>query len=233
MKTVLITGANRGLGLEFARQYLADGWHVIATARNPTAASALKALPGTGKLEVIAADICQPDTFANVAQQVAGLCDHLDLLINNAGVFPDASRSADVTPGAMDEAFRVNTVGAVFFTRALVPLLEKSENAVVVNISSTMGSIESKRDEGAGGDYAYSISKAALNMATRLMANDLVDKGITVVAQCPGWVQTDMGGANATLKPEQSISAMRATFASLKIGDTGRFQNRHGEVIAY
>ena len=233
MNTVLITGANRGLGLEFARQYLADGWHVLAACRNPDAAGELRALEGPGKRDILHLDVSAAASFADFAGTVADKVPALDLLINNAGIYPRGNRWEDLSPAAMEDAFRVNTVGPVFLTRALVPLLQRAQTPVVINISSGMGSISSKAEDGPGGDIAYSVSKAALNMAVRLLANELKGMNITVIAQCPGWVQTDMGGKNASLTPVQSISAMKATFAKLNIEATGRYQDRHGAVIAY
>jgi len=235
MKTVLITGANRGIGLEFARQYLAEGWHVLAACRDPRRADDLRGVPqGAGRLDILKLDLSETSSFDSFAAEARSLAQKLDLLVNNAGILPEHGDSDGLAPESLTDAFRVNTVGPVFLTRSLVPLLElAAPGALVVNISSTMGSIHSKEGEGPHGDYAYSISKTALNMATRLLANDLREKGIAVVAQCPGWVRTSMGGESATLSPAEAVTALRKTFAAVRIEDSGRFQDRHGRLIDY
>ena len=222
--TVLITGANRGLGLEFARQYAADGWNVIATARSPERADDLKALP----VEVAALDVTEPGSIDALVQSLEGR--KIDLLINNAGIFPRVRGIEEIDFDDYSRTLAVNTVGPVRVTRALLPNLRAGEMKTIVNITSRLGSI-ALTDNGVF--YGYRESKAALNMFTRTLANELKPEGFTCLAIHPGWVQTDMGGENATLTPEESISGMRAVIAEKGPEDTGTYWSYGGEEVAW
>lgn len=222
--TVLITGANRGLGLEFARQYAADGWRVIATARNPERADELKAL----SVEMATLDVADPASVARLASTLEGR--PIDLLINNAGIFPRVRSIEDIDFEDYSRTLDVNTVGPVRVTRALLPNLRASEKKTIVNITSRLGSIDLTDN---GVFYGYRESKAALNMFTRTLANELKPEGFTCLTIHPGWVQTDMGGANANLTPEESISGMRAVIAKLGPEDTGTYWSYSGEEVPW
>ena len=222
--TVLITGANRGLGLEFARQYAADGWNVIATARNPEGADELKALP----VEVVALDVTDPGSIDALVQSLEGRT--IDLLTNNAGIFPRVRGIEEIDFDDFSRTLAVNTVGPVRVTRALLPNLRAGDMKTVVNITSRLGSIELTDN---GVFYGYRESKAALNMFTRTLANELKPEGFTCLAIHPGWVQTDMGGENATLTPEESISGMRAVIADKGPEDTGTYWSYGGEEVPW
>jgi NAD(P)-dependent dehydrogenase (short-subunit alcohol dehydrogenase family) len=222
--TVLITGANRGLGLEFARQYAADGWHVIATARNPERADDLKALP----VEVAALDVTDPESVDALAQALDGR--PIDLLINNAGIFPRVGSIEEIDFDDYSQTLAVNTVGPVRVTRALLPNLRAGGMKTVVNITSRLGSI-ALADNGVF--YGYRESKAALNMFTRILANELKPEGFTCLTIHPGWVQTDMGGANATLTPEESVGGMRAVIAVKGPAETGTYWSYGGEEVPW
>ncbi len=184
-KTVLITGANRGLGLEFARQYAAAGWTVIATARNPESASELNALG----VRVLQLDVIDQESVDGVARELKGA--PIDLLINNAGIFPRSGSLAETDFEDVARTYEVNTIGPMRVTRALLPNLRSGEMKTVVSITSGLGSIA---DNTGGRFYGYRESKAALNMFTRSLAAELRDDGFTCVVISPGWVQTDMGG---------------------------------------
>ncbi len=208
MSTVFITGANRGIGLEFCRQYAADGWSVIAACRNPGSASALKSIDGLAGIHAL--DVSDPAAIRAVA---AGIDTPLDLVIANAGVYgPSSPRQSfgHLDPGAWMNTLQVNTVGTVLTIEALTPHL--APGARVVAISSRMGAI----GEAAGDHFAYRSSKAALNMAMTLIAAELGPKGHPVATLHPGWVQTDMGGANASLTPQDSVTGLRRVIDGLK-----------------
>ncbi len=222
--TVLVTGANRGLGLEFARQYAAAGWTVVATARKPESASELNALG----VRVMQLDVADEASIDKLAAELKGVA--IDLLINNAGIFPRSGSLAEVDFEDVAQTYEVNTIGPMRVTRALLPNLRSGEMKTVVSITSGLGSIA---DNTGGRFYGYRESKAALNMFTRSLAAEFRDEGFTCVVISPGWVQTDMGGPNANLTPEQSITGMRAVIAKLTPADTGTYWNFNGETIPW
>jgi len=223
-RTVLVTGANRGLGLEFAQQYAADGWRVIGTAREPEEAAELKA---TGA-RVVALDVADADSVARMAAELDGA--PIDLLINNAGIMNRADDPGDLDLDRIALVLDVNTLGPMRVTAALLPNLRAGRGKTVAAITSGLGSIASNTS---GGFYGYRESKAALNMYTRSLAADLDDEGFTCIVMSPGWVQTDMGGPNATLTPEQSIAGMRKVIAGLTPADSGGFFNWDGERLPW
>ena len=222
--TVLITGANRGLGLEFARQYAEDGWVVIGTARKPGNADELKA---TGA-KVIKLDVLDE----NSVEAMVELLDDkpIDLLVNNAGIFPRESAILDVDLDDYSRTLAVNTVGPVRVTQALLDNLRLGEKKQIVNMSSALVSI---CDNSRGGFYGYRESKAALNMFTKTLAAELGPDGFICLAIHPGWVATDMGGPNAPLTPEQSVAAMKAVIDGLDAEDNGGYRAYTGEEVAW
>jgi NAD(P)-dependent dehydrogenase (short-subunit alcohol dehydrogenase family) len=223
-RTVLITGANRGLGLEFARQYHAAGWKVIATARQPEEATDLKAL-GEG-VRVVALDVTRPDSVTALAASLDK--QPVDLLINNAGqgVGLEPRRSlADVKIDEFERVMQVNALGPVRVTQALLPNLRTGKGKMIVGITSGLGSIAGNDQ---GGWYGYRESKAALDMFIRNLAAELKGEGFICIAMNPGWVKTDMGGPNAPLTPEESISGVRKVLERLKPEDTGKFWSYDG-----
>jgi NAD(P)-dependent dehydrogenase (short-subunit alcohol dehydrogenase family) len=226
MTTLLITGANRGLGLEFTRQYLAEGDAVIAATRNPAAAHRLRQLErdSKGRLSLVEADVA--DT-ASVRRAAAGTETRaIDILINCAGVIGDQAQSI----GSIDyhewlRVLDVNVLGPLRMCEAFLDRVAQSDRRLIVTITSGMGSLA---DNTSGGYIAYRTSKAAVNMAMRTAAIDLRPRGISCVVVNPGWVRTDMGGPNAKLSPEQSVTAMRRVIAKLGPEDSGRFYNYDG-----
>jgi NAD(P)-dependent dehydrogenase (short-subunit alcohol dehydrogenase family) len=193
MPSALITGANRGLGLEFARQYLADGWQVYAACRDPESASELRRLAdGSGqKLLIIGLDVTDPLSIKAAAAELAGRA--IEVLLNNAGVGGVRGQTiGNIDYKAWAKVLDVNTLGPMRVAEAFVDNVARSERKLIVTIISGMGSIA---DNTSGGAFAYRSSKAAVNMVMRSLAIDLAPRGITCVVVNPGWVQTDMGGS--------------------------------------
>ncbi len=221
--TVLITGANRGLGLEFARQYEAAGWTVIGTARSPDRATELKALG----VEVLELDVLDRDSIAGLAAALDGR--GIDMLINNAGIFPRESAIENVNADDYARTLMVNSLGPVLVTQALMPNLRAGELKRIVNITSQLASIENN----SGGYYGYRESKAALNMFTRSLALELGPEGFICLAIHPGWVRTDMGGPQANLSAEESITAMRKSIDNMTPDDNGVYRGYSGEIVAW
>ncbi|RNF83584.1 SDR family oxidoreductase [Montanilutibacter psychrotolerans] len=240
----VVTGANRGLGLEFTRQLLARGDRVVATCRHPGKAQALNRLAGEhpGRLHVLPLDVAEPKSVAQLARELpllAGLDGEddgarIDLLINNAGVLHSGERFGQVPAANLDDSLRSNATGPFLLTQALAPLLVDGDTtrrgATVANLSSGWGSIgllEAFRTP------SYAISKAALNMATALLAHGLRDRGITVLALNPGWVRTDMGGSDADLGADEAVAALLAVIDASTLADSGRFLDRRGGTVAW
>jgi NAD(P)-dependent dehydrogenase (short-subunit alcohol dehydrogenase family) len=223
-RTVLVTGANRGLGLEFARQLHGAGATVIGTARKPAEADELNALG----VRVVQLDVADPASVAAMAAELEGVA--LDAVLNNAGIFPQRESFEDTDPDTALRVYAVNAVGPLRVSQALLPHLRAGEGKLVMNMSSGLGSIENA-DRGGMGDYR--MSKAALNMLSRTMAADLRNEGFIVVAMSPGWVRTDMGGPNANLSPAESVEGMLRTLAGLSVEDSGGYFNHDGSRIPW
>ena len=218
MPTVLITGANRGIGLEFTRQYAADGWQVIATARRSS-----PELDALG-VRVEALDLSDADAVTTFAERIA---DPLDLFIANAGTSePKSPQTAD-DARAWQSMMMVNAIAPYLLGKALLPRM--AEGGKMVAISSGMGSIA----ENSGGWVPYRTSKAALNMAWNSLALEAKPRGVTAVVLSPGWVKTRMGGTGAEISAEESVRDMRALIDRLAIADTGKFLRRSGSEIAW
>jgi NAD(P)-dependent dehydrogenase (short-subunit alcohol dehydrogenase family) len=240
MRRAVVTGANRGLGLEFTRQLLSAGDEVVATARQPKTAGFLDKLASSagGRLTVVRLDVGQPDEIAAAALQVGERFDAVDLLVNNAGVWSAPGQPERLSTGALGElraepvleVLRINAVGPILVTQALAPQLAAAGRAAVVNLSSGLGSLE--RATGRG-NIAYGMSKAALNMATRHLAAELARQGIVVVAMSPGWVATDMGGRGAPLEPAESVRGMLNVVDALTPAQSGKFLDHTGATVPW
>ncbi len=230
MTHVLVTGANRGLGLEFVRQLLGRGERVIAACRHPGRAIELTRLAGEhpGHLTVLPLALPDARSMAELVREIDALDVRIGLLINNAGMLVSGERFGSIEAKSLHDSFAANAQGPLLLTQALAARL--ADHAKVINLSSGLASI-------AGADSlhspSYSISKAALNMASKLLSIALADRGIVVIALSPGWVQTDMGGVGATLTPAQSITAMLRVIDGLQISDTGAFLAHSGKPIAW
>ncbi len=230
MATVLVTGANRGLGLEFTRQYLAEGHAVIAVCRDPSRAKDLQSVARGPKaaLTLVAADVTDGDSVRRAAGEVQNA---VDILINCAGVIgARGQRLGSIDYEDWRHVLDVNLMGPARMCEAFLEHVARSERRITVTITSGMGSLA---DNTSGGSIPYRTSKAAVNMLMRSAAIDLKSRGITCVVVNPGWVKTDMGGPNATLSPQESVSALRRLIERLGPGDSGRFYNHDGREYAW
>tara|TARA_B100000686_G_scaffold341483_1_gene418929 strand:- start:651 stop:1346 length:696 start_codon:yes stop_codon:yes gene_type:complete len=227
--TVVVTGANRGIGLEFARQYAADGWRVHAACRDPEGADALrKTLLGHNAV-IHRLDIVDPASIMAFAQAIED--EPVDVLINNAGIIGgDRQDVGNVDYAMWERTVRTNVIGLFRVAEALLVRLDAGDKRIIANISSLMGSIT---DNGSGGDHIYRTSKTALNMVVQNMARDLAPRGITVLAFHPGWVRTDMGGDNAPVLPEDSATGMRRQIDAAGPDQSGRFLNHDGRELPW
>ena len=231
MPTILVTGANRGLGLEFARQYAADGWQVFAACRAPNAARELQqvAAESNGRLRVLEMDVTNTTSIQAAAAGLKG--EAIDLLLNNAGVGgPPGQRIGGLDYAAWARVLDTNTLGPMRVVEAFLENIAKSGLKQVVTITSGMGSLE---DNTSGGSYAYRSSKAAVNMVMKSLSIDLAPRGITFVVVNPGWVRTDMGGSRGKLSPEESIQSLRTVIAALRPEDSGKFLNYTGKTYPW
>jgi len=232
MQRILVTGANRGLGLEFVRELLARGDRVFAACRHPGRALALTELAAAhpGHLAVLPLEVDKERSIIELAREVAALTDTLDVLINNAGTLVSGERFGALAAKALGETFSTNVIGPLLLTQALAPLLEKSAAAKVMNITSILGSIA---DTDNFGTPSYAISKAALNMATRQLAHALKPRGVTVFCAHPGWVKTDMGGSGATLTPQTSVAGLLKVLDAIKPTAAGTFVDFRGHKLPW
>jgi NAD(P)-dependent dehydrogenase (short-subunit alcohol dehydrogenase family) len=232
MKTVLITGANRGIGLEFSRQYAADGWRVLACSRYPEKPDALNKLAERLPEQIIihALDVADHVQIDRLAQVLAE--ESIDLLINNAGTYPSSDKGGfgHTDYAEWIQAFRINTMAPLKMAETFATQIARGEHKTIVTITSKMGSIA---DNSSGGSYLYRTSKVAVNMVVKNLAIDLKPIGITAVVIHPGWVKTDMGGPNALISAEQSVSGMRQVIARLTPDDSGKFFGYDGQLIPW
>lgn len=232
MNTVLITGANRGIGLEFARQYAADGWQVVACCRQPQQAEALNRLADQYKdqFSIHRLDVRELAEIDQLSHKLQDL--PIDILINNAGVYPHAQNGefGHISYDDWMEAFRVNTFAPLKMVEALIEQIACSQLKIVATITSKMGSIA---DNQRGGSYIYRSSKAAVNMVVKSLAIDLQPRGIIAVLLHPGWVQTDMGGRGALISTKQSVTGMKSILGRVTHSDTGKFIAYDGQHIPW
>ena len=226
MPSILITGANRGLGLEFARQYSADGWQVFAACRDPSGAAQLQELKRAPdrQLTVLQMDVTDLASVRAAAKEIGTAA--IDVLVNNAGV----GGASNQTTGRVDyrawaDVLDVNTRGPLRVLESFLDHLARSERRTVVTITSGMGSLA---DNTSGGSIAYRTSKAAVNMVMRSAAIDLARHRIICIIVNPGWVKTDMGGLAARMTPQESVGALRKLIANLTLEDSGKFFNWDG-----
>lgn len=231
--TALVTGANRGLGLEFTRQLLAAGSHVVATCRVPGKATALNTLVGEhpGRLHVLPLDQADARSRAELARElplVLGDEGRIDLLLLNAGVLHAGERFGHLDEAQLEDSLRTNAIGPLLLTEALAPLL--AEGVRVVALSSRLGSMACTQRFSTPG---YAMSKAALNMVVAQLAHALQPHKAVVVATSPGWARTDMGGPQAEVDPADAVTGLLAEADKLGEADNGRFFDWKGEAVAW
>ncbi|HET8762269.1 MAG TPA: SDR family oxidoreductase [Gemmatimonadales bacterium] len=232
METVFVTGANRGIGLELARQCAARGDRVIATARRVESLAPLRAEFGERVLP-LPLDVRDDRSIAAMREALSGRTHAVDLLCNCAGLYSlhsaswnaEATRFPTLSRDELNTVFDVNATGAMLVLKALLDLLLHADRPRVLNFSSLLGAVSVRQS---GGDYAYAASKAALNIMTRSFAAEYRDAGIIAVAITPGWVHTDMGGADATLSPEESVRGLLRVAEGLTPAQSGLFLDYQG-----
>jgi NAD(P)-dependent dehydrogenase (short-subunit alcohol dehydrogenase family) len=234
MEIVLVTGANRGIGLALTKVLLANGDAVIAACRRPEESGELKQLR---LLHPEAIDLvkCAVDCEEEVVEAAAASRTRhqkLDVIVNNAGIMPERGDESilKIDLELFRQAFDTNTLAAARVIRAFYPMLAKSARPRILNVSSGLGSVSTKDDHGY---YAYSISKAALNMLTRMIAHEFGPTGMTAVAISPGWVRTEMGGEEAKLSPEESAQSLAEAIKRIGPELNGQFLDRNGRMGEY
>ena len=212
MKTLLITGANRGIGLEFVRQYSADGWQVIACCRRPSEEI------GRLSAEVVSLDVADPEAIDALGRTLSGRT--IDLLVNNAGIYPESDSGGFGRTNYDDwaRAFSVNAMAPLRLAETIFPMMKPGGK--IATVTSKMGSLA---DNTSGGNYLYRTSKAAANMVMKSLAIDFAPSGVIAIALHPGWVKTDMGGPNALIPVEVSVSGMKRVLDGLSLADSGKF----------
>lgn len=233
MPTILITGAARGLGREFVRQYAAAGWQVIACVRDPNAAREL----ASGAVSVQRLDLLEPATVATLARALIGR--PIDVLLNNAGTMGSQSfaehglnvqRFGHTDYADWEQIFRVNVFGPMRMAEAFVEHVAASERKVIVTLTSMVGSIGTNR---AGGLYGYRSSKAAVNQVMKSMSIDLASRGIIATPIHPGWAKTEMGGATAPVDPVDAVAGVRRVIDGLTPEKAGRFWQFDGSELPW
>ena len=228
--TVLITGANRGIGLEFAERFAADGWRVFACCRNPADAAALQALADKhAELEIIELDVTDYGQVAALAARLQSQA--IDILLSNAGIYgPRGMGFGDVDAAPWREVFEVNTIAPLMLAQAFADHVAASERRLIAVLSSKMGSID---DNGSGGGYIYRSSKTAVNQVVKSLSVDLAGRSITVLTLHPGWVRTDMGGRGADTGVDESVAGLLRILLSAGPEISGQFFDFSGESIPW
>jgi NAD(P)-dependent dehydrogenase (short-subunit alcohol dehydrogenase family) len=230
MPSILLTGANRGLGLEFTRQYRDAGWRVYACCRSPEKAAELRALAAAsnGNVSIHALEVTNHAAIEALAKELRGVA--LDVLMNNAGIYgPKNAAFGSIDYRIWAEVFAVNVLAPMKMAECFVEHVARSERKIIACLSSQMGSVAQNN----GGHYIYRSSKAALNMVVRGLAVDLKPRNVIAVVLHPGWVQTDMGGRNAPLQPPESIRGVRGVLDHLRPADSGKFLSYDGSELPW
>ena len=238
MKRILITGSSRGLGLEFAKQFLSKGYIVIASSRNPHKYQDLIELKRRygDNLIITELDVSNEESRNVAFDEISKQVDKIDILINNAGIRFGGEKYSD-TLGKLNKEdfsriFIVNSAAPLLIVEKFLPLLEASEKPIVINISSSSGSITRRTNKGGG--FSYSSSKAALNMITKALSVELEDRNIIIISLHPGWVKTTMEYTeNAPLVPTESVNGMINVIESLEIEDSGKFIDWEGNEMPW
>ncbi|WP_299792073.1 SDR family oxidoreductase [uncultured Shewanella sp.] len=229
-KHLLITGANRGIGLTMVKHYLADGWLVTACCRAPEQAEELQSLLDDNEgLSIFQLDVTDYEAIDELAENLNG--EPIDLLINNAGYYgPKGVGFGGTDVEEWRQVFEINTIAPLKIAEAFKAHLSQADHGIYAAISSKMGSMS---DNGSGGSYIYRSSKAALNSVVKSLSIDLQPDNISAIAIHPGWVQTDMGGPNALITTEQSVSGIKQLLDNLSTDQNGGFYDYNGSEIAW
>ncbi|TDI34652.1 MAG: SDR family oxidoreductase [Acidobacteria bacterium] len=232
-RRIILTGASRGLGLEFTRSWLAAGHHVFALARSASTSDGLAKLAADhgDALHRLDMTVADEQSVVRTCEQIGETWDAADLLLNNAGIYKHKGDTlADLDLDDCLESIKVNTLGPIRMARALRPLLRKGNQPRIINMTSLMGSLA---DNSSGGSWGYRMSKTALNMASRNMAHELASDGIIAVVIHPGWVRTDMGGVGAPLTIEEAVASMTRAMDNFTIAQAGGFYDRNGAPLPW
>jgi len=227
---ILITGANRGIGLALTGQFAQEGWRVLACCRNPDTAGQLKSLAqGKQAIEIHALDVTDYNQMAKLADQLAN--SSIDILLSNAGIYgPKGVGFGKVDAQEWRQVLEVNTIAPLMLVQAFVDQVAASQQKLVAVISSKVGSIA---DNSSGGSYMYRSSKTAVNQVVKSLSIDLADRGIGVISLHPGWVKTDMGGPNAEIGTNDSVAGLKNILQSAGMAQSGRFIEYNGEEIPW
>ncbi len=224
----LVTGANRGIGLEFVKQLTQRGETVIATARDLDAATDLSALAKENdNLRLVSLDIADDTSIAKLKESVT---EPIDVLLNNAGCYGQSGTFPDLDFDLLTRDYEINAIGTLKVCAALLDNVKAGEKKIIASVTSKMGSIG---DNTSGGSYAYRMSKTGLNMGARCMSHDLRKDDVSVFVLHPGWVQTDMGGPNGLINTQQSVEGMLKTVDVATLEHSGRFWEWNGKEIQW
>jgi NAD(P)-dependent dehydrogenase (short-subunit alcohol dehydrogenase family) len=228
--TILITGANRGIGLELTEQFAEDGWQVLACCRNPADAAQLHALVQRDlTIEIHALDVTDYEQMANLANQLANR--PIDILLSNAGIYGSKGVGfGEVDAQEWRQVLEVNTIAPLMLVQSFVEQVASSRQKLVAVISSKVGSIA---DNSSGGSYVYRSSKTAVNQVVKSLSIDLARRDITVISLHPGWVKTDMGGPNAEIGTDTSVSGLKSILQSAGLAQSGQFIEFNGHIIPW
>jgi len=228
--TILITGANRGIGLELSEQFAEDGWQVLACCRNPADARQLQALSERGlAIELHALDVTNYAQMATLADQLANR--PIDILLSNAGIYGSKGTGfGEVDAEEWRQVLEVNTIAPLMLAQAFVEQVAASQQKLVAVISSKVGSIA---DNSSGGSYIYRSSKTAVNQVVKSLSIDLAGRDIAVISLHPGWVQTEMGGPNAEIGTDESVSGLKSILQSAGLAQSGQFIEFNGNSIPW
>jgi NAD(P)-dependent dehydrogenase (short-subunit alcohol dehydrogenase family) len=228
--TILITGANRGIGLELTEQFAEDGWQVLACCRNPADAGQLQALSKRDLvIELHALDVTNYEQMAALADQLGHR--PIDILLSNAGIYGSKGVGfGEVDAQEWRQVLEVNTIAPLMLVQTFVEQVAASQHKLVAVISSKVGSIA---DNSSGGSYIYRSSKTAVNQVVKSLSIDLAGRDITVISLHPGWVKTDMGGTNAEISTDESVSGLKSILQSAGLAQSGQFLEFNGNSIPW
>ena len=233
MKKILITGASRGIGLQLCRQLLEQRNTILATYRSERTAGELLILNEMFEdLHLFKMDVRKDNSVSNAIEEISARFDCLDLAFNNAGIL-DWSKLDEVSVNSFREIYETNVIGALRVSRGILPLLQRSNNALIVNLSSRLGSIGLRGNSQLGGAIAYQCSKAALNMLTKQMSIDYQKLGVRVISISPGWVKTEMGGKEAKYEVSESVRLFLSQINQLPASSNGVFMGEDGNEIPW